>query len=841
MRAGFLHQLLEQSARKCPSKEAGVYKGDRLSYQEVNERANLLARRLIEWGVERGDRVGIYLEKGVEEVVSIFAISKARGVCVILNPALKSAQVSHRVKDCGMKGIVSQANLFGAVAPGLAAIRGLKFCVLVRGGAHAFSDSRLKVHSHAQVSGAGKDNLNLKAPDSALAAILYTSGSTGLPKGVMLSHRNMVLGARSCQEYLRIRARDRILCLLPFSFDYGLNQLVTAFSVGATAVVLKFLFSQDAIELIHRERISGLAGIPTLWMQLLGAPNIARYRFKGLRYITNSGGALPTPALQDLRRRFPNAKVYLMYGFTEAFRATYLDPKELDRRPGSIGKAVPYAKVSVVTEEGNPCGPNKIGELIQHGELVSQGYWGDPRGTAKVFKRDPFAASSNRRACFSGDYVKRDDKGYFWFVGRKDDLIKSSGYRISPTEIEDALYRDTRIREAVAFGMPDPVLGQKIGVAVTLKKKGALSEREIINYCTRHLPVYMTPNQVRILSRMPLTPNGKVDSKRVRGDFGIRAVPNAVVIGEGRMGVECLKILQGLDCRVVGVVTARQKGSEWTGPNLLAQYASSQGLKTIVTDDPNRSAVVQKIRTLSPNILFSVRNPWILSKELISIPDRGVINFHSGPLPEYAGMNVCSWALYNGEKQHGITWHAVDAGIDSGDILYRKRFPILARYNATHLIFRCIEEGIKSFKEIAPLILSGRINRAKQEKTHRAVYGTKARIRTTIRFGKDDVQAILRMKRAVDFHPFKSPFGIPALKNRSKRHLIDKMMPLRAGQRYKRCRRGEIVRIDKRGVWVKAKGGTLCINQFLDGKSLSPQAAYDYTRAAGLKVGDICE
>jgi len=358
-----------------------------------------------------------------------------------------------------------------------------------------------------------------------LAAILYTSGSTGKPKGVMLSHAQIMAGASIVSTYLGITDKERILAILPFSFDAGLNQLTTAFQQGGTLVLMTFVFAKEIVQMLAKEKITGLAGVPTLW-NLLAQPNskLEKTPLPHLRYITNTGGAMPQTVLSVLRRAQPTTKIFLMYGLTEAFRSTYLPPEELDRRPTSMGKAIPNTEILVVNEEGKPCKPGEVGQLVHRGPTVSMGYWGQPELTAKVMRPHPFlppALGDHEKVCYSGDLVKMDEEGFLYFVGRRDTMIKSSGFRISPTEVEETLYSSGRLKGAAVIGLPDEVLGQAVKAFVVLKEGQQACEEELVAYCGQKLPRYMVPKVVEIVSELPKTSSGKVDYPALRRHEGL--------------------------------------------------------------------------------------------------------------------------------------------------------------------------------------------------------------------------------------------------------------------------------------------------------------------------------
>jgi acyl-CoA ligase (AMP-forming) (exosortase A-associated) len=353
-----------------------------------------------------------------------------------------------------------------------------------------------------------------------MAAILYTSGSTGRPKGVVLSHRNMLAGAHSVTSYLGNHPDDRLLAVLPLSFDAGFSQLTTAFVAGAAVELLEYLLPQDVLRAASRARATGITAVPPLWIQLarLAWPEPVR---ESLRYIANTGGHMPRTTLDMLRNALPTTQVFLMYGLTEAFRATYLPPDELDRRPDSIGKAIPNVDVMVVREDGSPCAAGEPGELVQRGALVALGYWNDPERTAERFRPAPGQPAGIARpeiAVWSGDTVRMDEEGYLYFVGRKDDMIKTSGYRVSPTEIEEVVYAGGLVAEAAALGIPHPVLGQ--AVVVVVKPGQGFDVRQLLDRCRRTLPSFMWPLEIVLRDHLPRNPNGKIDRPRLASELG---------------------------------------------------------------------------------------------------------------------------------------------------------------------------------------------------------------------------------------------------------------------------------------------------------------------------------
>jgi acyl-CoA synthetase (AMP-forming)/AMP-acid ligase II len=326
----------------------------------------------------------------------------------------------------------------------------------------------------------------------------------------MISHTNLLAGSRIVGTYLGLREDERILSVLPFGFDYGLNQLVTSVEKGATVVILSFRFGDEIVRAMEKERITGLAGVPTLWALLTqAAPSLPNTRLPHLRYLTNSGGAVPLATLRRIRDLLPHARFFLMYGLTEAFRSTYLPPEEIDRRPGSIGKAIPETELHVVDDNGEPCRSGETGTLVHRGPTVALGYWNRPEETARVFRKD---------GVWSGDLVRRDEAGYFHFVGRDDAMIKSSGYRISPSEVEEVLMSTGLLAAVAAIGVPDAVAGERVH-AVAVAAAGATRDPEkVLARCAAELPAHMVPREIEYVDELPLSTNGKVDYKRLRAE-----------------------------------------------------------------------------------------------------------------------------------------------------------------------------------------------------------------------------------------------------------------------------------------------------------------------------------
>ncbi len=473
-----------------------VTKAETLTYAALEAAVGALAASLARLVPQPGARVATWLPKTVEACLMPLAAARAGLVHVPVNPMLKRAQVAHILQDSGASLLLTSASRAGLLeegdVPASCAIWLEDAAMIARNASESFGPS--------------------DADPNALAAILYTSGSTGRPKGVMLSHGNLSLGAVSVAHYLTLTPADRTLALLPLSFDYGQNQLLSTWRAGGSVRPLDFLTAPEVWRTITSAAITTLAAVPPLWFQLVEAD---RPPASGVRRVTNSGGALTPALIARLRTAFPNADIYPMYGLTEAFRSTYLPPALVASHPTSMGQAVPFAEVLAVGADGSEAKPGEPGELVHAGPLVAKGYWRDPVRTAERFRSAPSWAKSGGIAVWSGDTVTRDGSGLFYFAGRDDQMIKSSGHRISPTEVEESALRSGVIAEAVAHGIPDPALGQAIRLVV----RGADDEAAALaNHLKRELPSFMQPRLIEWRTELPRNANGKLDRAAIAGE-----------------------------------------------------------------------------------------------------------------------------------------------------------------------------------------------------------------------------------------------------------------------------------------------------------------------------------
>jgi len=480
--------------RGDPAAPALILRDRTLSFKELNARVGLLAGWLRREVGEEGARIATWLPKSELACLIPLAAVRAGLVHVPVNPLLKRAQVSHILSDSGARLLIANKARLATLEEGDAGPAALV--------EEAEAWARAEAADETLAPG------NRGADD--IAAILYTSGSTGKPKGVVLSHANLWLGAVSVATYLELDSSDRTLAVLPLAFDYGQNQLLSTWYAGGAVAPLDYLTARDVVKAVGRHAITTLAAVPPLWIQVAEQDWPAEAAAH-LRRLTNSGGALTPALVRRLRELFPQARLFAMYGLTEAFRSTFLDPALIDAHPTSIGKAIPFAEIMVVTDDGRDAAPGEEGELVHAGPLVAQGYWQDAERTAERFRPAPAFSKLGGMAVWSGDRVRRDGEGLLHFVGRRDAMIKTSGNRVSPQEVEDAAVATGLVAEAVAIGVPDPQLGAAIHLVARAFGDAAHAAAELIPALTRALPNFMVPREVHWREDLPRNPNGKLD------------------------------------------------------------------------------------------------------------------------------------------------------------------------------------------------------------------------------------------------------------------------------------------------------------------------------------------
>ena len=503
--------LLADNASVNNDKAALILKDEVWTYGELLEEVEKVAAFLHSAGIRRGHRVGIHLPKSIQEIAATFAIARLGAVFVNINYQWSDTQLRHVLGDCDIRILFTDG----------------------RRAKRLFSTGVLDEIGLTIVKGTPPDHSGVIAWDSLeahaapppcpssivdLAALLYTSGSTGKPKGVMLSHQNIILGAQSVSRYLGNTGDDRVLSLPPLSFDYGLNQITTTFLVGGTVVLQPVAIPAEIAKTVEQNKVTGLALVSPSWVQLVRYLVQVPTRFSSLRYLTNTGGKIPQSVLEQMPALFPGAEIFLMYGLTEAFRSTYLAPDLFGQKMGAIGRAIPGEEIYVVDPEKGVCGPGEPGELIHRGGLISQGYWNNPDATKEKIRSNPHLQSiiGDEKVLHSGDIVCADQDGDLWYVGRVDSMIKSSGHRISPTEVEEIVCQHPEVKEAVAFGVDDDEIGQVIHIAVSTEAWRELKEAELRKLCVERMPTYMVPRKCYIQDEeFPRTPTGKTDRQSV--------------------------------------------------------------------------------------------------------------------------------------------------------------------------------------------------------------------------------------------------------------------------------------------------------------------------------------
>ncbi len=515
MRACFLlHDLLADTAAATPDVVALVCNGRRYTYRELDQTANALAHALRERGVDRGDRVVVFADNSVETAIAFWAILKANAVASIIHPQTKVEKLAYVLADTGARALITAQPHEAVYAT--AARSAQQLVTVVVSGLDPSAQSRL-THLPGLV---GWDEVTATpAPvppprrciDLDLAALIYTSGSTGEPKGVMLTHRNMLAAAASGSEYLGLTRDDVMLCVLPLAFSYGLYQMITAFAHGARLVLHRsFAYPADVMRTVVEERVTGFPGVPTMFATLIGLAT--KFDLSAVRYVTNAGAALPIKHLHELRTLFPSARIFSMYGLTECKRCTYLPPDDLERKPGSIGIPIPNTEVWLVDEYGERLGPGRVGELVIRGPNVMSGYWGKPELTMKKLRP---GLVPGERVLYTGDLCRLDDEGYLYFVGRKDDVIKSRGEKVPPTEVEATILAIQGVREVAVIGVPDDLLGSAIKAFVVLEPGVMLDKATILRECRARLESFKVPSDIEVRPNLPRNSNGKIQKSEL--------------------------------------------------------------------------------------------------------------------------------------------------------------------------------------------------------------------------------------------------------------------------------------------------------------------------------------
>ena len=506
-----LHQLFEHTTQRVPEKIALTCDGHHYTYAELGKRVDQLAALLRARGVKRGDRVALFLDNGIEMVVGVFAALRIGAIFMPVNPLTKHDKLTFILNNARASALITHIALCGIWQDALAANSTIHTCVVASNSASEFRTTSSLERSvsfpapNESFDGASVDSNNV---DQDLASIIYTSGSTGSPKGVMLTHLNMVSAVHSVSGYLHYREDDVIFCALPLAFDYGLYQLLMSVKVGATLLLGRsFAFPIAVLERMAEERVTVFPGVPTMFSMLINLKNLERFDLSSLRMVTNTAAALSEEHIRRLRALFPQATLFSMYGLTECKRVTYLPPEQLDKRPTSVGRGMPNEEVWLVDDAGTRLPNGSTGELVVRGSNVMRGYWENPVETAKSLKPGPIPGEM---VLYSGDIFRTDDEGWLYFVARRDDIIKSRGEKVSPREVENAIYSLEGVLDAVVVGVQDDLLGEAVKAFVVRKDGYALSERDVIRHCLAHLENFMAPKHVEFVLELPKTHTGKL-------------------------------------------------------------------------------------------------------------------------------------------------------------------------------------------------------------------------------------------------------------------------------------------------------------------------------------------
>ncbi|MGI0484804.1 class I adenylate-forming enzyme family protein [Pantanalinema rosaneae CENA516] len=501
-----VQQFLEHSADRLPDQVALVCDGQRLTYADVEAQANRLANALRSQGLQRGDRVALYLPNSVELAIGIFAVLKAGGVFVPINHTTKSDKCAYILNNCAARVLITSGRQLELVQQLIETVPSLKTVVLASPMAVEDRDRFLSYNAiQADYAETRPAHVNI---DVDLACLIYTSGSTGEPKGVMSDHSNVVFAASSIIQYLGNVESDIVIGLLPLSFDYGLYQLLMVFKFGGTLVLEKgFTYPAVILKRIEEERVTGFPGVPTIFTVLL-TMDLSGYDLSSLRYLTNTAAALPPSHIAAIRDKFPWTTLFSMYGLTETKRTLYLPPDQLDHRPGSVGIPIPGTEAWVEDDAGQRLQAGQVGELVVRGRHVMRGYWNAPEKTAARFRSGTLPGE---QLCYTGDLFRTDEAGFFYFVARKDDVIKSRGEKVPPKEVENALYTLAGVQEAAVIGVPDDRLGQAVKAFVVLEPGSELTEVDILRHCRAHLEDFMVPRFVELRAELPKSANGKIN------------------------------------------------------------------------------------------------------------------------------------------------------------------------------------------------------------------------------------------------------------------------------------------------------------------------------------------
>ncbi|MDY6970125.1 MAG: AMP-binding protein [Spirochaetota bacterium] len=510
-----VNKLFEETVNRIPDKTALIFQDRRFTYKQINEEANMLAHALIDAGLQKGDRVVIFLDNCHEAIIAIYGVLKAGGIFSTLSATLKADKLKNIINSLETSFVISEwkkYKILSGVVDNVDLLKPVIICADVKSKPEYNKEKFIEWHEF--IDPQKKTNPEISRIDLDLANIIFTSGSTGTPYGVMMTHRNIVSASLSIIKYLNNTQDDIILNVLPISFDYGLYQIIMTFIFGGTIVLEKsFSYPYVIIDKIIKERVTGFPAVPTIFAILLTLKDLKKKDFQHLRYLTNTGAALPVNHIKKLREIFPYVQIYSMYGLTECKRVSFLPPEEIDKRPLSVGKGMPNEEVFIVDENGQRVNNGVVGELVVRGSNVMKGYWKLPEETDRVLKPGLYP---NERVLYTGDLFKMDEEGYLYFVARKDDLIKTRGERVSPKEVEDVLNNINGVHEAAVIGVADEILGSAIKAFIVSNNDYNLTEKDIIKACSNNLESFMVPKYVEFISSFRKKDSGKIDKMELK-------------------------------------------------------------------------------------------------------------------------------------------------------------------------------------------------------------------------------------------------------------------------------------------------------------------------------------
>jgi amino acid adenylation domain-containing protein len=508
-----LHDFLHRTAERLPKKLAVVSPTGQATYGELEARSNALAHALRRRGVARGDRVVVFADNTLEAAVAFFGVLKADAVVSMVNPLTKVDKLAYMLNDCRAVALLTEAHLASVARP--AAERSVHLRVVVVAGAMDGSGWPGIVGWDEALAGERQDAPpNRRGIDIDLAGLIYTSGSTGDPKGVMLTHRNMMTAGTSISTYLGLREDDVVVCALPLAFDYGLYQLIMSVRMGARLVLERsFAYPGQVLRLVVDQQVTVFPGVPTMFAVLAEMKNLSTWDLSRVRVVTNTAAALHVKHILAVKRIFPTARIFSMYGLTECKRCSYLPPEDLDRKPDSVGVAIPNTELWIVDEQGKEVPHGTVGQLVVRGATVMRGYWEKPEETAKKLRPGKLPGEL---VLFTGDLCRKDEEGYLYFMGRMDDIIKSRGEKVAPKEVEGALVAIPGVKEAAVVGVPDDVLGQAIKAFVVLEDGAQLTTKDLQKACQARLESFMVPKFVEIVPELPKTDTGKIKKTGLR-------------------------------------------------------------------------------------------------------------------------------------------------------------------------------------------------------------------------------------------------------------------------------------------------------------------------------------